>query len=93
METFALGELRRNWSSSASLPPSSSSSIRRDRKNVIDSPAVAVAASTHHTLVMTRSGQLFSFGLGKGGRLGLGEFIHLVILFSQLISCTKFTTF
>ena len=81
VETFALGELRRNWSSSASLPPSSSSpssssSIRRDRKNAIDSPAVAVAASTHHTLVMTRSGQLFSFGLGKGGRLGLGEFIH-----------------
>ena len=80
VETFALSELRRNWSSSASLPPSSSSSssIRRDRKNAIDSPAVAVAASTHHTLVMTRSGQLFSFGLGKGGRLGLGEFIHIL---------------
>ena len=74
VETFALGELRRNWSSSASKCEGDSYSSKRDRKNEIDSPAVAVAASTHHTLVATRSGQLFSFGLGKGGRLGVGEF-------------------
>ena len=33
--------------------------------------AVAVAASTHHTLVALKNGHLYSFGLGKGGRLGL----------------------
>ncbi|KAL7534030.1 hypothetical protein ACHAXR_007460, partial [Thalassiosira sp. AJA248-18] len=69
VETFALGELRRKWSSSSSSPS--------DHDDLgIDSPAVSVAASTHHTLVSTRSGQLFSFGLGKGGRLGTGDESH-----------------
>ena len=35
--------------------------------------AVAVAASTHHTLVVCRNGHLYVFGLNKGGRLGLGD--------------------
>jgi inhibitor of Bruton tyrosine kinase len=35
--------------------------------------AVAVAASTHHTLVVCRNGDLYVFGLNKSGRLGLGE--------------------
>ena len=35
--------------------------------------AVAVAAATHHTLVVTATGQLYAFGLGKGGRLGTGN--------------------
>ena len=35
--------------------------------------AVAVAAATHHTLVACRNGQLYVFGLNKGGRLGLGD--------------------
>mmetsp|Transcript_11042 Transcript_11042/g.24623 ORF Transcript_11042/g.24623 Transcript_11042/m.24623 type:complete len:1461 (+) Transcript_11042:338-4720(+) len=38
--------------------------------------AVAVAAAAHHTLVLNRAGQLFSFGLGKGGRLGTGTERH-----------------
>ena len=76
VETFALGDLRRTWSSSSSSTKNhhEGDSPKRDRRNRIDSPAVACAASTHHTLVATRSGQLYSFGLGKGGRLGLGEF-------------------
>lgn len=39
----------------------------------IDKSAVAIAAASHHTLVATKNGQLFSFGLGKGGRLGVGD--------------------
>jgi alpha-tubulin suppressor-like RCC1 family protein/ferredoxin len=35
--------------------------------------AVAVAAAAHHTLVATRQGHLFAFGVGTGGRLGLGD--------------------
>lgn len=36
--------------------------------------AVAIAAATHHTLVRTKQGQLYSFGLeGNCGRLGLGN--------------------
>jgi alpha-tubulin suppressor-like RCC1 family protein len=38
-----------------------------------DGSAVAVAASTHHTLVVCRNGHLYVFGLNKGGRLGLGD--------------------
>jgi alpha-tubulin suppressor-like RCC1 family protein len=37
------------------------------------SGAVAIAAAAHHTLVATASGELYAFGLGKGGRLGLGD--------------------
>eukprot|EP00985_Skeletonema_marinoi_P016888 scaffold9171_cov100-Skeletonema_marinoi.AAC.1 len=77
VETFALGDLRRGWSSSSSSTKNhEGDSPKRDRRNRIDSPAVACAASTHHTLVATRSGQLYSFGLGKGGRLGLGDESH-----------------
>lgn len=35
--------------------------------------AVNVAAAAHHTLVVTAAGHLYAFGLGKGGRLGLGN--------------------
>mmetsp|Transcript_16761 Transcript_16761/g.19104 ORF Transcript_16761/g.19104 Transcript_16761/m.19104 type:complete len:1470 (-) Transcript_16761:116-4525(-) len=35
--------------------------------------AIAVAAATYHTLVVTKKGQLYSFGLEKCGRLGLGD--------------------
>ena len=35
--------------------------------------AVAVAAAAHHTLVLNKAGQVFAFGLGKGGRLGIGN--------------------
>lgn len=38
-----------------------------------DGSAIAVAASTHHTLVACRDGSLYVFGLNKGGRLGLGD--------------------
>jgi alpha-tubulin suppressor-like RCC1 family protein len=31
------------------------------------------SAGTHHTLAVTRGGELYSFGSGEGGRLGLGE--------------------
>ena len=87
VETFALGKLRRCWSSSSSSSTSSANEkgMRElKKKNAIDSPAVAVAASTHHTLVATRSGQLFSFGFGKGGRLGLGELYYSIYFFVSL---------
>lgn len=35
--------------------------------------AVAVASATYHTLTVTASGELYAFGLGKGGRLGTGD--------------------
>ncbi|GKY91259.1 hypothetical protein MPSEU_000098500 [Mayamaea pseudoterrestris] len=35
--------------------------------------AVHVAAAAHHTLVVTKAGQLYAFGLGKSGRLGTGS--------------------
>ena len=38
--------------------------------------ATAIAAASHHTLVATQNGELFSFGLGKGGRLGTGDERH-----------------
>lgn len=38
-----------------------------------DGSAIAIAAATHHTLVVTKNGHLYAFGLGKGGRLGLGD--------------------
>jgi hypothetical protein len=41
-----------------------------------DGSGVAVAAATHHTLVATKNGQLYAFGLGKGGRLGMGEAVQ-----------------
>uniref|UniRef100_A0A7S2Y7H3 C2H2-type domain-containing protein n=1 Tax=Entomoneis paludosa TaxID=265537 RepID=A0A7S2Y7H3_9STRA len=50
--------------------------------------AVAVAAAAHHTLVLDRAGRVFSFGLGKGGRLGTGSERHspLPTLLSSLSS-------
>mmetsp|Transcript_25104 Transcript_25104/g.60417 ORF Transcript_25104/g.60417 Transcript_25104/m.60417 type:complete len:1605 (+) Transcript_25104:425-5239(+) len=82
VEAFALGELRRKWSSASfclddSLLVTSDEDDRVDReKDPVNSPAVSVAAATHHTLVATRSGQLYSFGYGKGGRLGTGDENH-----------------
>ena len=77
VETFALGELRRRWSSSnANHNSTNSAACGEKEREAVDSPAVAIAASTHHTLVSTQSGQLFSFGLGKGGRLGTGDENH-----------------
>jgi len=38
-----------------------------------DGSAIAVAASTHHTLVVCRNGDLYVFGVNKSGRLGLGD--------------------
>lgn len=38
-----------------------------------DGSAVAVAAANHHTLIATKNGHLYAFGLGKGGRLGIGD--------------------
>jgi len=35
--------------------------------------AMDIAAATHHTLVVTKKGHLYAFGLEKGGRLGLGD--------------------
>ncbi len=35
--------------------------------------AMAVAAAAHHSLVVTKKGHVYAFGLGKGGRLGLGD--------------------
>jgi alpha-tubulin suppressor-like RCC1 family protein len=35
--------------------------------------AMAVAAATYHSLVVTRNGHLYAFGLGKGGRLGTSK--------------------
>ncbi|MGK3753365.1 MAG: alpha-tubulin suppressor-like RCC1 family protein [Bacillariaceae sp.] len=39
-----------------------------------DNSAMAVAAATYHTLVVTKKGELYSFGVENcGGRLGLGD--------------------
>jgi inhibitor of Bruton tyrosine kinase len=38
-----------------------------------DGAAIAVAAASHHTLVVTKNGHLYACGLGNGGRLGLGD--------------------
>mmetsp|Transcript_7361 Transcript_7361/g.12870 ORF Transcript_7361/g.12870 Transcript_7361/m.12870 type:complete len:1490 (+) Transcript_7361:225-4694(+) len=82
VETFALGELRRNWSSNdpnnrdSAAKAAADSMPSNNQRDIVDSPAVAVAAAAHHTLVSTRSGRLFSFGLGKGGRLGTGDENH-----------------
>lgn len=35
--------------------------------------AVAVAAAAHHTLIATANGEVYACGLGRGGRLGLGD--------------------
>jgi alpha-tubulin suppressor-like RCC1 family protein len=35
--------------------------------------AVGVSGAPHHTVVVTESGHLYAFGLGKGGRLGTGN--------------------
>jgi alpha-tubulin suppressor-like RCC1 family protein len=35
--------------------------------------AIAVASATYHTLTVTAAGELYAFGLGKGGRLGTGD--------------------
>ena len=37
------------------------------------SGAVQVAAAPHHTIVLTAEGQVYTLGLGKGGRLGVGH--------------------
>ena len=66
-----MGELRQSWSDL-----SSSSTSNGNGGGSVDSPAVTVAAAAHHTLVVTRGGRLFSFGLGKGGRLGTGDETH-----------------
>ncbi|KAL3806632.1 hypothetical protein ACHAXA_011739 [Cyclostephanos tholiformis] len=75
VELFGVGELRRKWTSSTTSPTTTTttSSIDARLDNDVDSPAIAVAASTHHTLVLTRSGRLFAFGYGKSGRLGVGD--------------------
>ncbi|KAL7467562.1 hypothetical protein ACHAXS_007806 [Conticribra weissflogii] len=68
VEAFSIGEMRRKWASD-------SDQVSVDDAEV-DSPAVAVAAATYHTLVLNRNGRLFTFGLGKGGRLGTGDESH-----------------
>jgi len=94
VESFSLGELRRAWGSSNALSSSSSTKAaaldkQQNDVNQVDSPAVSIAASTHHTLVSTRSGQLYSFGYGKGGRLGLGDEHHRPLPTRILGSLTK----
>lgn len=59
--------------SSGDMASSASTTSRPQRIPAFKGQAVAVAAATHHTLVITRLGELFAFGLGKGGRLGLGH--------------------
>jgi hypothetical protein len=84
VEMFGLGDMRRTWSSSrlptklgttaaAASPSNGPRPNDDDDDGIVDSPAIAVSASTHHTLVLTRSGRLFAFGYGKSGRLGTGD--------------------
>ena len=89
VESFSLGELRRTWSSNATSLSSTASSDKQRNVGQVDSPAVSIAASTHHTLVSTRSGQLYSFGYGKGGRLGTGDEHHRPLPTRILGSLTK----
>jgi len=68
VEAFSLGDMRRSWTSATTQGSIDDAEV--------DSPAVAVAAATFHTLVLNRNGRLFTFGLGKGGRLGTGDESH-----------------
>ena len=40
--------------------------------NFAQNAVVAVAAGTYHSLAVTRRGQVYVWGSGKHGRLGLG---------------------
>ena len=54
-----------------------------------ENSATAIAASSHHTLVSTKNGHLYAFGLGKGGRLGTGDENHRPLPTRILGSLTK----
>lgn len=45
----------------------------QDRSSSIDTRVTAVAAGFGHSLALTRSGHVFSFGLNTHGQLGLGD--------------------
>ena len=45
---------------------------RRDKTAFGGSPAVMVACGTHHTMVLTADGRLWTFGKGSNGQLGHG---------------------
>jgi alpha-tubulin suppressor-like RCC1 family protein len=78
----ALGVVQQGVSSSSSSSKNSSVSTQRVQEFAYErvgreGSAVAVAAATHHTLVVTQQGHLLAFGLsGKNGRLGLGDSIR-----------------
>ena len=38
-----------------------------------ENSAIAVAAGAYHTLTLTKGGELYAYGLGKGGKLGTGD--------------------
>ena len=64
-------------SSSTDTTSTTSSSFRPHRVQTFaqdrvgrSGSAVAIAAAAHHTLVATREGHLYAFGVGTGGRLG-----------------------
>ena len=58
-------------SSSTTFRPHRVQTFAQDRVGRPGS-AVAIAAAAHHTLVATRQGHLYAFGVGTGGRLGTG---------------------
>ncbi len=58
--------------------------------------AVDVAVASHHTIVLTSEGHLYSFGLGKGGKLGTGStnnvFIPQRILLKKTVTSVAAAT-
>jgi len=79
---YALGVVQ-NGSSSSSASVSSSTKdcgfcpkrVQEFAQEIVgrQGSAMTVAVATHHSLVVTKHGHLYAFGLGKGGRLGIGD--------------------
>jgi len=100
VEAFALGEIGRQCCHSSSdegvaeapiiaTPAAIATSTQDSSPSKNSGPAIAVAAASHHTLVLTKYGHLYSFGLGKSGRLGTGDENHRPLPTRILGSLTK----
>mmetsp|Transcript_27403 Transcript_27403/g.27779 ORF Transcript_27403/g.27779 Transcript_27403/m.27779 type:complete len:129 (-) Transcript_27403:344-730(-) len=100
VEAFALGEIGRQCCHSSSdegvveapiiaTPAAIATSTQGSLPSKNSGTAIALAAASHNTLVLTKYGHLYSFGLGKSGRLGNGDENHRPLPTRILGSLTK----